>query len=441
MEKILKSIPRGIIKEDDLFNFIEDFPALLWRIDIIQNKIEYLNSHQIEGLGPESGLILKNIDFSHKLILKEDAHLLSQFMQAVRRGETAATIFRIKNGKGRIIWIKVTGTVNRKNPRYYLGYMLDVTDTVGIVQDILENETGADVMIEQIDHPVILIDTYDKTILAHNKAAKELFGHPAEDFSKLNFYNLFHPRAKAYINQIYDETFFKNYWHGNLTFQRMKKPPFRGSVVIRKIYFRGIRVFQLSIYDVVVEEKSFQKSPVLSEKNQGFHDPVRENYVAQLTSRLKHESDMSNILKALLDNQYGHMNFDFIIYSDVYKKKNKVIVYTASKFPSSVKQGEVFSYEGTIAQNADRYNMDHLIVEDTFSSIKAIDWALFIPLGLRSYFAKPFFNRRVMRTVLVLCSTQKNMFFDKHVSDYALLYTPFLLGLTNWRKAGRNKKK
>jgi len=325
MEKITEAIFKGVITESELFNFIEDFPALLWQIDIIQNKIEYLNNFQIKGLGSTPGMILQNINFRQRLILKEDAHLLDQFMWAVRKGETAATIFRLRTREGRIVWIKVTGMANRTNPRYYLGYMLDITDTVGIVQNIIESE-------------------------------------------------------------------------------------------------------------VDIEKKS-----IPSKRISGSQDLAQKNYVNKLTAKLKHESDMPCILQTLLDNQYGHMDFDSIIYSDVYEKKNKVVVYTANKFSSVIKQGQSFSYEGTIAQNTSWYHLDHLIVEDTFSSIKAIDWALFIPQGIESYFAKPFYDRKVMRTVLVLCSTQKNMFFEEYIPDYALLYKPFLQGLTNWRKARRRK--
>jgi len=440
MKKILESISQGVISEDDLFNFIEDFPALLWRIDIIHNKIEYLNNYQITGLGNQSGLILQNINFSQKIIIKEDMHLFSQFLRAVRRGETAATIFRIKNKNEGVTWIKLTGTVARENPRYYLGYMLDISDTVGIVQDIIESETDAEVMIEQIEHPVILIDTYDKTILEHNSAARKLFCYSKKTFSKLTFFDLFHSSAKNHINQIYDETIFKKKWQGNLPFQRSKKEPFKADVVIRNLYLKGVRIFQLSIHGVDLDEKKFQAMTETNRKTSKHLDIVHRNYVAQLMEKLKHESDMPAILQTLLDNQYGHMNFDFIIYSDVYKKKNKVAVYAASKFPNTMKQGETFSYEGTIAQNIDRYMLEHLIVEDTFSSIKAIDWALFVPQGLRSYFAKPFYDRKVMRTVLVLCSTKKNMFFEENLPDYELMYDPFLMGLTNWRKAKRNKK-
>ncbi|MBU1344713.1 MAG: PAS domain-containing protein [Proteobacteria bacterium] len=440
MERILESISQGIITERELFNFIEDFPALLWRIDIIKNKIEYLNSYQIKGFGPKSGHILQNMDFSRNVILKEDIHLFLQFMRAMQHGETAATVFRVKLPEGGIVWIKVTGTANRKNPRYYLGYMLDVTDTVGIVQDIIDGETITEIMIEQVKNPVILIDTYDKTVLAQNRSARDLFCYSAKEFLKLNFSDLYHPSSEHFIHQIYEEIIFKKKWQGKLTFQRLKELPFMGSVVIRSLYFGGTRVFQISINDVSYDDKTFQKIQTGSPKKNGLKQLADKNYQKKLIRKLKYESDMSAILQTFLDNQYGHMNFDFIIYSDVYEKKNKVVVYTASKYPSTIQQGEVFSYEGTIAQNISRYNLDYLIVEDTFSSIKAIDWALFIPQGLMSYFAKPFFDRGIMRTVLVLCSRKKNIFSDDFLPEYELLYEPFLLGLTNWRKARRNKK-
>jgi len=438
MEKILESISTGIITKDELFNFVEDFPALLWRIDIIKNKIEYLNNYQIKGLESKSGLILQNINFSKRIILKEDLHLLEGFMRAVRNGETAATIFRIKNKDDHIRWIKVTGTANRKNPRFYLGYMLDVTDTVGIVQETLEKNADIEAMIELVNNPVILINPYDKTILAHNTAARDLFCYQVSEFSNLKFSDLYHNSIETHINRIYEEIIFERKWEGKLNFQRKNNSHFNGNVVIRNLFFRGIRVFRVSIDNVSVDDETDKMFALTLGDDVSPSDSADKTYLDKLMEKIRYENDMPAILQIILDNQHGHMNFDSIIYSDVYAKKNKVVVYTAGKALSPMKQGEVFPYEGTIAENIDRYRLDYLIVEDTFLSIKAIDWALFIPHGLRSYFAKPFFDRKVMRTVFILCSTQRNMFLDHYVSDYALLYKPFLLGLTNWRKAKKN---
>jgi len=440
MEKIFESIVTGIVSKDELFNFVEDFPALLWRIDIIKNKIEYLNNYQIKGLESKSGLLLQNINFSKRIILKEDLHLLEGFMRAVRNGETAATIFRIKNKDDHITWIKVTGTANRKNPRFYLGYMLDVSNTVGIVQDILEKDADSEAMIELVNNPVILIDPYDKRILAHNTAARDLFCYQAGEFSKLKFSNLYHNSIESYINRIYEEIIFERKWEGKLNFQRKNHSHFTGNVVMRNLLFRGVRVFRISIDNVSTDEET-DKRFILRPGDDGSPSDSADNiYLDKLMKKIRYESDMPSILQIILDNQRGNMNFDSIIYSDIYAKKNKVVVYTAGKPLSTMKQGEIFPYEGTIAENIDRYKLDYLIVEDTFLSIKAIDWALFIPNGLRSYFAKPFFDRKVMRTVFILCSTQRNMFSDQYLSDYALLFKPFLLGLANWRKPNKNKK-
>jgi hypothetical protein len=103
-------------------------------------------------------------------------------------------------------------------------------------------------------------------------------------------------------------------------------------------------------------------------------------------------------------------------------------------------QGKVFPCEGTIAENMERFRLDHLIVDDTFASIKAIDWAVFIPHGIRSYFATPFHDRKVLRSVLILCATARGIFSERKIEAYSLLYRPFLAALKNWRKAARQKK-
>ena len=97
------------------------------------------------------------------------------------------------------------------------------------------------------------------------------------------------------------------------------------------------------------------------------------------------------------------------------------------------------SLSNSLAENIDRYGLDHLIMEDTFSSIKAIDWALFIPHGIRSYFAKPFYERKTMRSVLIICSTERNRFSESAIHRYALLNAPFLKGLKNWRRATKGR--
>lgn len=434
------AIPLGQITEEELFNFIEDFPALLWRIDYIKNKIEYLNDYEIRGLGHKSGLLVQNLEFARRVVLQKDRHLLEDFMRAVRNGETAATIFRIKNDDGEVLWIKLTGTRCRTKPGCYLGFMLDVSPTARIVQSISEKDAEFNTMIEMMDYPIMLVDAADRSIVAHNAAARDLFHYKPAEFDGLDFSHLCEPGARSHINRIYEEALFEKKWEGVLALRRRNNASFMAEICMRSLSLRGKRMFRVSIYHVDAERKKSPRIRSSAGRSGAPADRRVKDYAEKMAAMIANESDMPRILQTLLDNQFGRMNFESIIYSDVYTKKNRVVVYTAGETLASLEQGEMFPYEGTIAENIDRYKLDYLIMEDTFSSIKAIDWALFIPRGLRSYFAKPFYQRKVLRTVLVLCSTHPNAFSEKFLADYALLYKPFSLGLSNWRKAKRAKK-
>jgi PAS domain-containing protein len=312
--------------------------------------------------------------------------------------------------------------------------MLDVSDTVGIVQEISESDTESAAVIEGLDYPVLLIRADSKIILAHNSAARELFGYKPGELARLTSKKLFHNTVHHYLNRIYEDATFEKKWEGQLVFQDRKKDWFQGQAVIRYLPIHGVRVFRLSIHDVKSDSGGAEAAVVSADGFSRSEISEREAYQQRLMEKLENVSNMEEILATILNHQYGHMGFDSIIYSDVYEKKNKVVVYTAGEPLEAMRQGETFSYEGTIAENIARYGLDHLIMEDTFSSIKAIDWALFIPHGLRSYFAKPFYERKRMRTVLVICSAKRNQFSEKYINDYALLYDPFLKGLKNWRQ-------
>ena len=49
-------------------------------------------------------------------------------------------------------------------------------------------------------------------------------------------------------------------------------------------------------------------------------------------------------------------------------------------------------------------------MEDTLDSIKSIDWVLFAPHGIRSYFAKPFYTEQGLHAILILASLRPGSF-------------------------------
>jgi len=160
-----------------------------------------------------------------------------------------------------------------------------------------------------------------------------------------------------------------------------------------------------------------------------------------MSEKLSAVTDLKSMLEILLYNPYKNLQYDGIIYSDVQVRKGIVSVYGVGAILNNLKFGETFSYEGTIAENIEQYKLEYLIVEDTIASIKAIDWALFIPHGVRSYYARPFYERDFLRSVLILCSGHANSFSEEKLADYQLLDAPFTALLKKWRKALRTRKR
>jgi PAS domain-containing protein len=438
MESRPENISRGVIAPEELIDFISDFPGLLWRVDIIRNRIEYLNDNKIAGLGEKSGLLLQNIDFSRKVILPDDFRYFEEFMKALRSGRTMATIFRVRVDN-EVRWIKLTGNRDRHNPNYFIGFMLDVSDTAAIVKRIAEHDAEREAMIEMVDNPVMLIDAQTKAVISSNTAAGNLFEYRPEEFSRLNFQELCHKTIHQQVSRICEELVFEKSWEGKLHFQRKNNTSFIGKVSLMLLFLKGRHLFRLSIHDIETDDTGAGGLLGVKRNLADNLDPDKAAHCAKLTRMIGKKHDMSQILNILLENQRGKHYFDSIIYSDVYSKKGRVCVYTAGIPFANMQQGQTFPYEGTIAENIDRFKLDYLLVDDTFSSIKPIDWALFIPHGIKSYFAQPFYERKLIRTVLILCSRERNMFSGKHLSEYALLYEPFLKGLQNWRGWNRSK--
>ena len=164
---------------------------------------------------------------------------------------------------------------------------------------------------------------------------------------------------------------------------------------------------------------------------------MQDAYATRLGDKIAGLTEMEDILSVILQNLPHGVHADAILFSDIYAKKGRVQVYHAGEPFSAMRQGETFSYQGTIAENIERYKLDHLTVDDTLESIKAIDWVLFIPKGIRSYFAKAFYSRGAMRTILILCSTSPSAFRPELVQHYASLFPPFQVGVKEWRKAHR----
>lgn len=100
-------------------------------------------------------------------------------------------------------------------------------------------------------------------------------------------------------------------------------------------------------------------------------------------------------------------------------------VFSGGDAFKSLEPGTSFAYEGIIRLIGEKQK-ELLIVKDTMESVNPIDWALFIPYGIRSYVARAFFHGTRLKALLFFCSTEVNHFSEKERDIYELYYPAFL---------------
>jgi len=416
---------------EDLLAYVASFPALLWRIEIARSRIEFLSHRQLPVLGDRSSLFMKSPDFRKSLILPEDLRYVEAFMDAIARGRNAEAIVRVPEPSGKIFWLKLAGWTHPGDPRHYMGYLMDVSSRANEIRSIAEREADLLLMLELSESPVALFDLGTGKVLAQNEAACRLFRYNATEFHGLSLADLYHQGMTLMFQKLSREIAQLKVWEGRALFRRKDRKGFSADARVRLLDYRGQTLLRFSW--TKVEEQ--QQDPLAVQR------PARreaaERLGRELETQLAGLSDMERILQIYLKAQPPGLRYDSVLFSDIHGKKNRVFVYFAGECFRGMPQGEMFPYEGTIAQDIERFQLDSLMVDDTLESIKAIDWALFIPKGVRSYYAKPFFERGVLRSVLVLCSLRPGQFPGEPLPEYDALFAPFRRAVQSWRAAQR----
>ncbi|WP_316901017.1 PAS domain-containing protein [Pseudodesulfovibrio indicus] len=378
---------------EDLRSFLDDFPALLWRIEIARSRIEFLNDYPLQPLGDSARLFLKNRAFRKQMLLPEDSHLLDKFLDAVSQGKTMATVFRVHTPNDSIMWLKLTGAVNSSDPRYYYGYLLDVGDTVNVIRDIQRSEEASRNRIDHVPTPIILFNHQSLRLRQANAAACHLFGLPNAATGRLPHFSeiSLHPVESlgAILNDLPTHP-----WNGVFEFSTTQGEPFRAETELRWVPWKQTALVRMSVTPISDDKKDETK--------------LSEN----VRAAFENAPDLSAMLGQALEHPDISKRCNAIMLSCICARNNVVQVYGTGAPLANMAQGEKFSYRGTIAEDIARFNLDHLVVDETMDSIKPIDWALFIPHGIHSYYAKPFYMDGELQTVLILCSTEPERFVD-----------------------------
>ncbi len=402
--------------QQSLAAHLGEIPALLWRIDIAQNEITFLNEHAISGLEGRIHLLLQNIEYAREIVLKEDQGCFFQSLDRIRNHQPSMALFRIRNEDGMVRWLVSMGMPEPKVSFGYMGFVADCTDLVDMARNI-ECEGGLPAKLELFDTPVLLANLSDKLIVAANTAAQTYLGlSPAE--RKASLLDLLGSESTEYLQKIYEQLVFSDYWSGLLP---IKTQDGRTAVCTTRIraYARGGKnLLWVSLIPPQLQAKiPTQEKRALPDLDPAVHLSLSNSKTAR------------QLLEVLLKNQPAFPFADAIMLSRIFPEKNLIMVTGVGQPFLSVEEDDTHPYEGSIAENIVRFGLDQIIVEETSKSIKPIDWALFIPRGIRSYYARPFFQDGILRFVLIYCSKHPGCFTRENVQQYTVFFDPFLRSL------------
>lgn len=414
---------------DDIYSYINMIPALFWRIDVIKNRIEYINKYALPGLGENSTMILKNLEFSHKIILEEDRHYFDTFHRCITERKPSLVVFRIKLFDGTIRWLKMVGNKDISRSNHYVGYIMDITDTAQFIRSIDNRGAGIANKINLFDNPIFLIHFHDKRIYAGNTFSCKVFGYCEDRVGTLMLDDLIGDNMSQYMDNIYEEIIFSGQWKGRLRLKKEDGAQFDAEVTVRPLHIEGKNLLWFSVYNLPLIAGKY-KNTELTEAVQSIDLKKMQKEVETAVKK----GSIILLLSAILEHQpLGNM-VNSILYSDIHIDQGRVNVYGAGEPFNELPPAQAYPYEGTIAENIVNYGLDHIIVDNTLESIKPIDWVLFIPHGIKSYYAKPFYEHNVLRTVLIFCSSQPSTFNESNAGALQPLYPYFLNGLYSWRK-------
>ena len=389
----------------DFSRWSEGFPGLLWAVEQRRSRLKLLNSWELPQLGEDTSRLLKDVQFRRRMVRKSDLPLLSEFWEMMTSRQPAAVSFRLKRSPHTTYQLQ--GWPDPNDSELYFGLLTEAM----LPATFVANGTAGtcQLALGRAQYPVLVLSISQREIVTCNEAAKELFGGTArggeefllEDIAPADLGDTLLEAARlALKNEIWAGTLMLKSGTGNILGSKVRISPCTS----------GDDIVRIALLNIPENPASCELAPRIEESGGAFS--------------LKDE------LEKLLSACPG---IDGLMFSDIQSTHGKVEVYGVGRLFEKLKWGAAHAYEGTIAQDIERFSLESLIVEDTLDSIKSIDWAMFIPCGVRSYFAKPFYSAEGLHAVLIFASATPGNSRALNEAVFSSLYEPFVHAIARWR--------
>lgn len=388
----------------------QGFPGLLWIAEHKRSRMKILNEWKMPPQDVDTARLLKDAQYRRRMVLKSDHSLLVEFWEMMASRQPASVTFRLKKDI-RFVY-RLQGWPHPDDPEIYLGLLMEAALPVMFVTD--GEARTCQLALGQVQYPVIVVDVRQCEIVTCNDAAQDVFGcagRRGEDFLLEDIApgefgeTLIRAASRALDEEVWTGTLMLRSGSGSMLGFKVRISPCSPTGNI-------VRVAMLN----VPEAPAFcEFPPNMAEPLAGFALKSELEYMLQRCP------DVAGIM-----------------FSRVHSEQGTVESYGAGRLFSSLEWGVSHAYEGTVAQDMERFSLESVFVEDTLDSIKSIDWAMFIPCGVRSYFAKPFYSVGGLNSLLIFASEKAGDTVTLSEARLRPLYESFAQTVAFWRdKKGR----
>ena len=382
------------------------FPGLLWEIEHRRSRIRLLNGWTLPSLGENTSRLLKDAQFRRRVVMKSDHTLLCEFWEMVTSRQSAMVSFRLRDNPHQAYLLQ--GWPDPADPEKYFGMLKEAV----LPATFVANGTAGtcQLALGHAQYPVLVLSLDEKEIVTCNEAAQALFAGAARGGGDFMLEDIAPGEMGETLLRSCRHALEEEIWAGTLML-RSGSGSILGSKVRISPCSTGTDIVRIALLNIPETPASCSLVPC----------PEAEGAVPSLKEGLER-------LLARCPGVEG------LMFSDIQSIRGMVEVYGVGRLFSSLSWGASHAYEGTIAQDIERFSLDSLTVEDTLDSIKSIDWAMFIPCGVRSYFAKPFYCAEGLHAVLIFAfaSPSPGGFGE---AAFRPLYEPFARLVTRWRAA------
>jgi hypothetical protein len=369
---------------------LQDIPAVFWYINSANNKLTFFNKNDSNSFNTNVSMLLQNQEYAKTVVLSDDFEAFSYALQCAKNLQPTSVIFRLHDEDGETRWMVLLGLAAPDASTCYVGLLACCTNLVSRAFGLEKNMTPLE-SIELLDSPILLVRFPGKQIAHANRAAQALFRFSSEEALPL-FDTLFASASEQGRQGIYESLIFNNSWRGAVTLLDRQGQPFFCSAHIRPLVHRGVSFLWVKLQP-------------LFHLPQSTPPPACSNVPAFSQAQSEEE-----LLQALLSFHPGGIQAEGVMLSRIFIEENRVMVTGVGATCGGKPHRVAYPYVGSIAENLVRFGLDHLVVEETTMSTRPIDWVLFIPNGIHSYYAEPYFEMGKLKYVLIFCSTVANSF-------------------------------